>query len=421
MVYRVVFIIANTLLAVFLFSRGHLLLTPYFVSLLIPLQVFLLYRKEQREKDRIVAHIESVVLDENQGSRLTHGNRLYSKIDNLLYDLEEKYRESLREIEEKDSLLDVIQNHVNVGLLSFDREGQIDLLNKPARLLLSVGYVSHLWECFPGDSELIDDLLNFKTPFCRTLELKDKGPVLMESSDFILNGQPLRILSIQNIRRALDDKELDSWNVLIRSLNHEIMNSITPISSLAASVLTLVENDPRSDLVEAIEIIARRSSNLMKFIDNYKSLSQIPSPRMELIGVHSLLSRIAILMSVPENLFDLKVNCEEGEGEIFINGDLSQVEQMLINLVKNSMEASASTVVLSCGTRSDGAVVLSVSDNGSGFTDESLERALLPFYTTKPEGSGIGLSLIRQIMRLHGGDISIKNEETGSCIELIFP
>ncbi len=199
------------------------------------------------------------------------------------------------------------------------------------------------------------------------------------------------------------------------------MNSITPISSLSSSALSLLNSESDKDLIEAVETIERRSRNLLVFVENYKKLSQIPKPDKSLISVNTLIQRINSLMATYIEESNTKLNIDINDKNLMLYIDIPQIEQILINLIKNSVEASSSEILISGDVNNESGVIISISDNGSGFSNESEEKAFIPFYTTKSAGSGLGLSITRQIMNMHGGDVDIKTDDSGSRISLLFP
>ena len=233
----------------------------------------------------------------------------------------------------------------------------------------------------------------------------------------------LRLINLKNIRSILEENEMEAWQKLVRVLTHEIMNSITPIISLSD---TLCERaiqqgmDEENLMLQGLKTIHRRSNGLMNFVENYRKLSRLASPVLAPVRVGDLLGDIKKLFFSSKVRYIYKV--EDEDLKLMI--DRSQMEQVLINLLKNAgeacMEQENPEVVVETSYQAEKHIFrLSVTDNGCGILPDVLERIFIPFFTTKPTGSGIGLSLCKQILTLHGGSIRVSSEEgKGSCFTL---
>jgi signal transduction histidine kinase len=234
-------------------------------------------------------------------------------------------------------------------------------------------------------------------------------------------------VSLQNIRGELEETEIEAWRKLIRVLTHEIMNSITPISSLASTVNDLVRRPPsategtgssepetRIDVIQALETIQKRSEGLLHFVDAYRNLTLIPRPKFRLIRLDELLGRVRRLMdaSIREHGIGFEIRVEPETLEIAADPEL--LEQVLINLLVNARQAvegrPGARIAVTARLDARGRVLIQVTDNGPGIAPENLEQIFVPFFSTKENGSGIGLSLSRQIMRLHDGTISVHSK-----------
>jgi signal transduction histidine kinase len=252
------------------------------------------------------------------------------------------------------------------------------------------------------------------------------------ATGFVLRQQQLILVAMQNIHNELEEKEMKSWQTLIRVLTHEIMNSITPIASLSATAYGLLKNNreckmPQSvnevigDVRDAVNTIEKRSKGLLDFIENYRKLTRIPKPDFKIVQVKNLFERVANLMKdqLENQAIDFRMQVDPESLEI--TADRALIEQVLINICKNSVEAvdgvSHPKIELWAGTDGLGNPVVKIIDNGKGISEEVAEKIFIPFFTTKPQGSGIGLSLSRQIMRLHKGTLSVTSKPN---VETIF-
>jgi signal transduction histidine kinase len=251
--------------------------------------------------------------------------------------------------------------------------------------------------------------------------------VLLKATELRSNGEYLKIITLQDIKNELDEKELESWQKLIRIINHEVMNSMIPLSTLTnvnRKVLQEVingageyEDERISDVIEGMKIIENRSQGIMEFVKSVKSLTNISKPNFVKININDLLNRVHTLMNPEFQDTDIQFNLQSPQKDFTIIGDLELLEQALINLIKNAREAFDSyrgtelKKVMLSADKVEGFYIITVSDNGPGISKDLLEDIFIPFFTTKKGGSGVGLALSRQIMRLHKGQLLLSSEE----------
>ena len=249
--------------------------------------------------------------------------------------------------------------------------------------------------------------------------------IAISCTKFVTQGKEQQIISLKNIHSVLERNEMEAWQKLIRVLTHEIMNSITPIISLSETlsergIPKLLGEKEYSIMLQAMQTIHRRSKGLLEFVENYRRLTRIPTPVCTKVSITELCMDLKKLF--PEEY----IHFEIPSSDLTLYIDRAQIEQVLINLLKNAREA--------CGRQSDkdirveviispaGNKLLTVSDNGEGILPDVLDKIFVPFFTTKTSGSGIGLSLCKQIMTLHEGSINVKSESgKGSKFILTFP
>jgi signal transduction histidine kinase len=241
-------------------------------------------------------------------------------------------------------------------------------------------------------------------------------------------------VSLQNIHSELEEKEMEAWQNLVRVLTHEIMNSITPIQSLAATVESEIESQIKTsklngeqfeDMQLAVQTIQKRSQGLIRFIQDFRNLTHTPKPKLKTIKVTQMLDEIGTLMQKELDQNKIYFIKSLQPADLKINADKELIEQVLINLIKNSIQAfdeqNERIIEMRAYKTDKGRPVISVKDNGSGIDEEALQRIFIPFYTTKKSGSGIGLSLSRQIMRQHQGSITVKSKlDEGTEFSLKF-
>jgi signal transduction histidine kinase len=238
-----------------------------------------------------------------------------------------------------------------------------------------------------------------------------------------MDGDIERLYSIENLSGELSARESSAWRNLIRVLTHEIMNTLTPVTSLAQTTAGMLDDpDAADDIREAISTIGRRSEGLIDFVSRYRELLKVPAPDPRPVDVVDLFHAVAILEQ--DALNDVDLHIDVVPESLSVMADRALLEQVLLNLVKNAIDAVADRkgAVITLAARLDfGRTVLSVTDNGPGIPGEILDQVFIPFFTTKREGSGIGLSLSRQVMTAHGGDIVVDDLPAGTRIKLVFP
>jgi two-component system nitrogen regulation sensor histidine kinase NtrY len=288
--------------------------------------------------------------------------------------------------------------------------------------------VEHLGEIGGAAAERLTQLAPGQR---RVVRLANGQRVLASAARFCAAGSRLRVLSLQNIESELDAVELQAWQDLLRVLAHEMMNSLTPISSLAESVRPLLSkavltqpNDALRDVADAVDVIARRSAGLMSFVERYRKMAELPPPSLESLSVEDFIRRIDQLMRPTLEARGIAYSSSV-EPSLTIRADGNLLEQALINLLHNAMEATSSAgsprIEVRCWLRNEYCTI-SVADNGKGLDGASLEHIFVPFFTTKPGGSGIGLSLARQIAHSHQGQLeAAANEPAGAVFTLSIP
>ena len=345
------------------------------------------------------------------------------------------FRRTRSEKEEHYRYLQTIVQHVGVGLISFHKDGQVELFNTAAKRLLGVPRLKNIHSLESFSKLLVNTMLGMESGEKTLVKVEDQREFLqlaLYATEFKLRGETITLVSIQNIQTELEEKEMEAWQNLIRVLTHEIMNSITPITSLASTAhnmlvqssdgLKTVEHlhiETVDDISRAVQTIQKRSQGLLNFVESYRKLTKIPKPDFQIISISSLFDRVLQLMSKQIEERGVNFSTHIDPETLEVTADPELIEQVLINLVLNAIQATEKQphpeIRLSAHMDGRGRVVLHVSDNGPGIAEEALEKVFIPFFTTKKDGSGIGLSLSRQIMRLHRGSISAQskpNEET---------
>ncbi len=326
-----------------------------------------------------------------------------------------------------------ILKQASIGIMTFNEKGHILFSNPTLEKLLNYSPLNHIKQLAQVDEGLYEVFRSFK-PFERRLfqltNEREQNQLALKSTPLLLDGQSLLLVVVQDIHEELDEKETESWVRLIRVLTHEIMNTITPIASISDSIIKYYRKQGKQvslqdldqtqirNTLKGLEVIKEQGSNLMDFVQSYRSMLNVPEPNKTIVQGKGFLEKINVLMSSKlEKQTDFEVSCHPNELEFFI--DEKQISQVLINLCKNALQSvkqeEQGNVRLIAGEDRDGSKFIEVMDNGPGIPPELIDEIFVPFFTTKTEGTGIGLSLSRRVMQLHGGSIkvhSIPNQET---------
>lgn len=318
--------------------------------------------------------------------------------------------------------------HLSTGIISYKKDGTVDLYNKSAQQILGIKKletIDELNQIKPSLSKNLQDIEAGKNKLIHLKSTEGERKILVKSSRFILMNEEITLLSLQDIKTELDTEELNAWQKLIRVLTHEIMNSIGPMKSITTSTLKLFRNnnitkkteDINDEIIEdtvlGLQTIQERNKGLMNFVKSYKKLIKVPVPTKQNINIKELFQNLEQLFKDEFSNNQIKTTFSIGTEIESIEADETLLSQVLINLVKNAIEAldNSHDKHIKVGIyKIDSINYIEVSDNGSGISDEVKSQIFIPFYTTKKEGDGIGLSLSRQIILAHDGDISVESE-----------
>ncbi|MDD3038586.1 ATP-binding protein [Bacteroides sp.] len=308
-------------------------------------------------------------------------------------------------------------NKVDTAVLVTDKKGHIEWMNQTA--------IAHLGQIVQLPESLQKAAI---TPDTSVVHLEENGTVLemaISCTIFTTTGKVQQLINLKNIHSVLERNEMEAWQKLIRVLTHEIMNSITPIISLSETlsergIPEQLSEKEYSIILQAMQTIHRRSKGLLEFVENYRRLTRIPTP------VCSRISITELLIDLKKLFIEKQFYIEIPPLDLFLYADRAQIEQVLINLLKNANEACSKktdkSIRIQASSHTTGIITLTVSDNGEGILPEVLDKIFVPFFTTKTSGSGIGLSLCKQIITQHKGSISVKSEVgKGSSFTLTFP
>ena len=416
------------LLVLFLF-RTDFIAVVIFVGLAATYQIYALIHYVTRTNRDLARLLESIrYADFSQSFTHQLKGSGFEELQTAFGDVIKEFQKAKIEKEEHLRYLQTIVDHVGIALIAFNTEGKVELLNNAAKRLLNIPQLRNINQLEKINFKLTETLTYLSPGDNRLIKIQQGDDLLQLSiyaTGFVLRQEQLILVSMQNIQTELEEKEMEAWQNLIRVLTHEIMNSITPIASLASTAHDLLKNSPDPangdvsidnliDVRVAVDTIEKRSQGLLTFINNYRELTRIPKPDFKIVRIKDLFERIQTLLQdqFEQNQIDFQMRIDPESLEI--TADPNLIEQVLINLCKNSIEAvdgkSSPQIHLNAGTDGLGNPVLKVIDNGRGIAAEITEKIFIPFYTTKQKGSGIGLSLSRQIMRSHKGTLSVSSK-----------
>ncbi len=345
-----------------------------------------------------------------------------------------RLRASRSERDEQAQYLQTLVNHVPVALISIDERGAVRLLNMAARRLFESSLTKAEQLARYGESFAVsfESLSPGNTAILR-ME-RPSGALLLKAAatEIAVRGMRTRLVSLQNIENEMSAQELEAWQTVIRVMAHEVMNSLTPVSSLATTAHDLVKDvlvqlptdGPHAaaltDARDALETVSRRSEGLLHFVRSHRRLTKPLAARMESIPVQRLFARIQRLLAGDLADRDIRMVSRVEPETLEVAVDAELLDQALINLVRNAIEALRDTpsgeIALSAYRESDGRIAISVADNGPGITPDQREKVFVPFFTTKRQGSGIGLTLVRQIAAAHGASVDVGESPAGGAV-----
>ncbi len=427
---RIIALSATILLLVYLLKETTLYATSLVAAIAVVLQVASMIHyieKTNRDLARFLTSIKYSDFSQSfagrqRGSSFEHLNAAFDEVI-------AEFHKARSEKEEQYRYLQTVIQHIGLGLLAFDSSGDVDLINNAAKKLLRVTHLNNIKSLESFSQRLVETLFRLKPGEKALVKVEDYAEELhlaVYATAVRIRNKSITLVSMQNIESELAEQEMLAWQKLIRVLTHEIMNSVTPIASLASTVNNMIgatgeEGDgteglsieSTEDVRQAVATIEKRSRGLLHFTEAYRNLTRIPKPNFSVFPAIDLLERVVQLMEGQVRKNNVKLTIEVEPRSLELTADRELVEQVLINLILNAIHALKDTPEkkIELGSRLDdrGRVLVTVADNGPGIDESVKEKIFTPFFTTKKDGSGIGLSLSREIMRLHKGRIAVQS------------
>ncbi|TAF35230.1 MAG: GHKL domain-containing protein [Cytophagales bacterium] len=427
---RVVLLILSSFLFAAVAFDGNAPFSTLAISISILLQLFGIIRKIETTNQEVVRLLNYIRYDDF--NKLSYSRVHGSSFDDLALALDSvmaHFRAIRNEREAQFEFFRNVVEHIKVGIVAFDRFGRVHIYNNAAKQLFKLSSAEHISVFEAVSSQMAEEFQTLNSGSQTLVKIfTDTEPIELSihASELKHKNERFKLLTIQNIRRELEDKELDAWQNLIRVLTHEIMNSVTPISSLAGTMASeiedlkikatddVIEPEDLADMHTAAEAIERRSHSLIHFVSEFRNMSQLPTPTFSHVRVKHLLQHLITIMQREIHENGITLTLEVKSDSLFITADPVLIEQVLINILKNAIQAlrefreqTDKKITLKAGTDDLSRVWITVADNGPGIEKEALDKIFIPFYTTKKYGTGIGLSLSKQIMRQHKGSIGV--------------
>ena len=438
--FVVLLIAATSFLMIWSFEKDYLVVAKFTFSAIWLLEILYLIHYVTKTNRSLNVFLESLrgadfVKNEKNSQSFNALNLTYNDIVDVL-------KNARLERESQYHYFQYTLELIPVGVVSYNiSDGKIELFNSAAKELFNRERLSHIEELNQLTAGLSETVKNLTTGHNKLITIAhplQEKKVLIRAKDFSLFKKHIKVVSFQNIKRELEEEELHAWQRLISVLRHEVMNSAGPVNSLSRTILRMFRKEGRNksvdeitdktidDAVTGLESIESRAKGMIDFVQSYRELTKIPSPTKEPVRVDALTREVAILMKDTLHQQGIQLTINNQTKGVSVDLDKRQISQVMINLLKNASEAFPAEqvekqILLSTYTDENANKCIAVEDNGCGISKEIREKMFVPFYTTKENGSGIGLNFARQIMSLHNGRIYYRpGNKSGSIFVLEF-
>ena len=437
--WRVIFLFGTLLALAFAIVKIQyypaLLLLPFLYYQV--LGFYRIYRKMQDEVDQFVEAIH--YRDFSRHFNANQGPEDIRTLRDGFNEINSTFKDVTKEKETQYQYLQKVLELVDTGILSYEiKSGDIIWMNESLKKILDVPYLKTIHSLGKRDQELYNQIAGL-APGERVISTihreKSSLKVVLSATAFQTDQIHFKLIAFQNVNEALEETESKAWQKLLSIMTHEIMNSVAPISSLASTMQSrlkqFAKETPRDstgiieDLNLGIETIRKRSDGLLKFTETYRNLNKITKANLSKIYVSELFENLHRLMLPTFVQKNIEASIILKEPLLSAELDVDLIEQVLINLILNAIDAVKNKtdpkIVFSAYTDSSKRLVIKLADNGSGMSEEVLDKIFVPFFSTRKNGSGIGLSLCKQIMRVHKGNITVQSKvNEGTAFYLQF-
>ncbi|MBE6238717.1 MAG: PAS domain-containing protein [Bacteroidales bacterium] len=381
---------------------------------------YLVTARKMRKK---VTYMLDALEDKELNFRFDEKHFRGRKLNRTLNRLRAIFDKERHEIIEQEKYYGLMLDHVRTGVVVVEESGRINYCNSTALVLLGISSIGHIRQLRPISESLYEA---FRTVTDGSHEERasyynesGKITVSITASKANIGRTEVKVIAFNDISGEIAESEQESWTKLIRVLTHEIMNTVTPVASLSETLLKFenVDEEVRSGL----DTIAQSSRGLIKFVESYRNLTRVAIPVRTAFYMRDLAERVISLTREEAVISGVTCSYTEKSEDILLYADEGQITQILINLVKNAIQAGAKDIGITAEINPYEHIIVKVSNNGRPISKESQEDIFIPFYTTKQEGTGIGLSLSRQIMRMHNGTLNLTcSDEKKTVFTLVF-
>ncbi len=438
---RILLLTASIFLFIYTILEYSFNITPFLIGLLIIVQIMLLFKYIDRVNRDLTNFLESIRFSEFSLTFQTRGlGKSFDDLNRAFNDVINDFQKVRSEKEEHFQYLQSIVQNIDVSILAYQRDGTVEMVNKAAKKLFQVSSLRNIHSLDTLSGELVSTLTEIKPGENKLVRIQEQDDLLqlaIFATELKIHNKVIILSTIKNIQSVLEEQETEAWQKLIRVLTHEIMNSITPIASLSSTLDMMLKGvvtgekdqtlDTESviDIQQALQTINKRSTGLLHFVNTYRNLTRIPKPNFRIFPVSELINNVRLLMEEEIRQNNIRMATSVVPPDIEFSADEQLLEQVLINMMKNAIQALGNRpdpeISIKAFINKRGRLTIQVTDNGQGILKDVMDKIFIPFFTTKAKGSGIGLSLSRQIMRLHGGTITASSEpDVGTTFTLTF-
>ncbi len=431
-IIRVILLVLTIFLLFYYFRKHDYYVAPVILAVLIIFQVTSLIRFIDKTNRELTSFLQSIRFSEFTRSFQIEGmggtfNELNKAFNEVMLDFQKVRAEK----EESFHYLQTIVQNIDVSVIAYTADGNIELINKTAKKLFQMASMKNIKVLESLSPELVNTLLTIKPGENKLVKVQYEDDFLqlaIYATTIKIKDKLIYLVTIKDIQNVLEEQETEAWQKLIRVLTHEIMNSITPIASLSSTLdlmlkgmvqenghdELIIDRESVNEIQEALQTINKRSTGLLYFVNTYRNLTRIPKPNFRQCQVKEIFGNIEKLMEEEIRRCGIAFRSEVEPDSLEFTVDDQLIEQVLINLLKNSIHALNNqpngNIKLIAYMNKRGRITLQVIDNGPGILKDVLDKIFIPFFTTKPSGSGIGLSLSKQILRLHNATITAHSE-----------
>ncbi len=434
-----VILLAATIFLLYYTLKSNLLVAPVIVAVVVIFQIGSLIRYLDKTNRELTSFLQSIRFSEFTRSYQIEGmGGTFNELNKAFNEVMQDFQKVRAEKEESFHYLQTIVQNIDVSVIAYTVDGNIELINKTAKKLFQMATIRNIKMLETLSPELVNTLLTIKPGENKLVKVQyddDFLQLAIYASTIKVKDKLIYLVTIKDIQNVLEEQETEAWQKLIRVLTHEIMNSITPIASLSSTLDLMlkgmvaqgnveslqIDRESVGEIQEALQTINKRSTGLLHFVNTYRNLTRIPKPNFKLCSIRELFGNIEKLMEEEIHNCGFEFVIRVDPESLEFTADDQLIEQVLINLIKNAMHAlngrPSGKIQLLGFMNKRGRITLQVIDNGPGILKDVLDKIFIPFFTTKPSGSGIGLSLSKQILRLHNATITAHSEPE---VETVF-